>query len=126
MKIAFPTSVDQGLESPVFGHFGSAPYFILADSTGRDFETVENPEQHHDHGRCQPTAALGRNIVDAVVVGGIGGGALHKLLAAGITVFRAVEGTINENLELINAGRLPEYTMDMTCSGHSAGGGCAH
>ena len=126
MKIAFPIREDRGLESPVFAHFGSAPNFILADNASRDFEIVNNPDQHHDHGRCQPTAALGGKVVDAVVAGGIGGGALHKLLAAGITVFRAVEGTVNENLELINSGRLPQYTMDMTCSGHGDGEGCSH
>ena len=126
MKIAFPIREDRGLESPVFDHFGSAPHFILTDSTNRDFETVNNPDQHHDHGRCQPTAALGGKVVDAVVAGGIGGGALYKLLSAGITVFRAVEGTVDENLALINADRLPKYTMDMTCSGHRDGEGCAH
>jgi len=70
------------------------------------------------YGRCQPLAGLGGNAVDAVVVGGIGLGALRKLNASGAKVFRAAEGTISENLALIESGKLPEYTVDMTCAGH--------
>ena len=32
MKIAFPTRDNKGMESPVFGHFGSAPHFLIVDS----------------------------------------------------------------------------------------------
>ena len=27
MKIAFPTKENQGMDSPIYGHFGSAPFF---------------------------------------------------------------------------------------------------
>ena len=126
MKIAFPTQADKGLESEVFGHFGTAPYFILVDSDKNRIESVGNSDLHHEHGQCRPTAALGGNQVDAIVVGGIGGGALNKLLAGGIKVFRAVEGTVDDNLALIKSGQLPEFKMNMTCAGHSSGQGCAH
>jgi hypothetical protein len=29
MKIAFPAERDEGMESPVYGHFGSAPCFLI-------------------------------------------------------------------------------------------------
>ena len=29
MKMCFPVESDQGLESKVFGHFGSAPVFVV-------------------------------------------------------------------------------------------------
>jgi predicted Fe-Mo cluster-binding NifX family protein len=64
--------------------------------------------------------------VDAVVVGGIGGGALQKLLSSGKKVYRAVEGTLNQNLELIRTHCLPEFSFKMTCAGHGGHGGCAH
>lgn len=126
MKIAFPTQTDQGLESPVFGHFGSADFFLVVDDAAAKIDTIVNPDREHQHGQCQPLAALGGQRVDAVVVGGIGGGALHKLLSAGIKVFRAVEGTVGENLDLIGKGRLPEFTHHMTCAGHGGHGQCAH
>ncbi|MBW1774425.1 MAG: NifB/NifX family molybdenum-iron cluster-binding protein, partial [Deltaproteobacteria bacterium] len=65
-------------------------------------------------------------IVDAVTVGGIGLGALQKLNAAGIKVFRGFEGSVNENFELVKSGSLPIFSTDQTCAGHGAGGGCAH
>jgi len=127
MKIAFPTQFDHGLESPVFGHFGSAEYFLVVDEVSGAIETIVNGERDHLHGQCQPLAALGGKNVDAVVVGGIGGGALKKLLSSGIKVYRAVEGTLNQNLELIRTHGLPEFSFKMTCAGRGGdGGGCAH
>lgn len=126
MKIAFPTQDDRGLESQVFGHFGSADFFIVAEPDNDTVETVANKDREHDQGQCQPLSALGRVDVYAVAVGGIGGGALRKLQAAGIKIFRAVEGTVRENLDLIKAGRLPEFTADQTCAGHDENGECLH
>ena len=127
MIIAFPAKADNGFNSEVFGHFGSAPCFIMVDSEGQTIESAGNADQHHEHGQCRPVAALGGTKVDAVVVGGIGGGALRKLLSAGIKVYRAVEGTVQDNLALINTGQLPEFKMNMTCAGHgNSGHVCAH
>jgi predicted Fe-Mo cluster-binding NifX family protein len=126
MNIAFPAQADKGLESMVFGHFGTAPYFLLVDSENKNIESIGNSDLHHAHGQCSPMAALGGHQVDAIVVGGIGGGALNKLLAGGIKVYRAVEGTVEDNLALIHAGQLPEFKINMTCAGHHNGQGCAH
>lgn len=126
MIIAFPTMDDKGMESRVYGHFGSAPHFVLVDSEKGTHEKVNNSDQNHQHGQCQPIYALGGNIVDAVAVGGIGLGALQKLNAAGIKVFRAVEGSVNENFELVKSGLLPTFSLDQTCAGHGAGAKCMH
>jgi predicted Fe-Mo cluster-binding NifX family protein len=126
LKVAFPTQEDRGLESRVHGHFGSASHFIVVEAESGDCETVVNRNQEHLHGQCQPLSALGGQALDAVVVGGIGGGALVKLNAAGIKVYRAVEGSIRENLALVRSGRLPELTLDQTCAGHDADGNCGH
>jgi predicted Fe-Mo cluster-binding NifX family protein len=125
MKICFPVSSLNGLESPVYAHFGSAPGFVIVDTENRNVDEIDNNDLHHAHGMCQPLKALGGREVDAVAVGGIGMGALMKLQAQGIRVFRAAEGTVEENAGLIAAGRLPEFDPELTCAGH-AGGGCAH
>ena len=125
MRIAFPTQEDQGADSMVFGHFGSANLFIVVESEGGTLEAVVNNDKEHAHGRCQPLKALGTR-VDAVVVGGIGAGALKGLQAGGIKVYRGVEGTVSENLGLIKSGRLPEFTLKHTCAGHGHHGGCSH
>lgn len=126
MIVAFPTQEGKGLESPVYGHFGSAHRFIIVDSETGFFEVLENGDREHTQGRCQPLNALGGRRVDAVVVGGIGAGALSKLNAAGVVAYRAVEASIAENLELIQSGFLPAFTLDQTCAGHGADGECVH
>lgn len=126
MKIAFPTQKPKGLESPVYGHFGSADYFIIVDIDSGMVESMGNPDKNHIHGQCQPLKALSAKIVDAVVVGGIGAGALQKLNADGVQTYRAVEGTVSENLKLIQSGVLPVFTLEHTCAGHSDRQGCIH
>lgn len=126
MKIAFPTQENYQLDSEVHNHFGSAKYFILVDAETDAVSAIENQDSDHDHGNCQPLAALGGVAVDAVVVGGIGGGALRKLSNAGVRTYRAVEGTVAENLALIKAARLPDFTIDQTCAGHTGIGACLH
>jgi predicted Fe-Mo cluster-binding NifX family protein len=126
MIIAFPIQEDRGLESLVYGHFGSAHHFIIVDSETASFQVLVNKDREHEHGRCRPMNALGGRQVDAVVVGGIGGGALSRLNAVGVKAYRAVEASVAENLKLISSGFLPVFTADQTCAGHGAGGGCVH
>ena len=126
MKIAFPTQESNGLDSSVYNHFGSAKIFVIVETDNGAVETVFNQNLDHQHGQCQPMVALGGNHVDALAVGGIGGGALRKLNAEGKKVFRAVEGSVKENLGLIQSNKLPEITLDQTCSRHGDIGGCAH
>ncbi len=124
MKICFPTESLQGLESMVYGHFGSAPGFVIVETDTLQVEEIRNGDQHHAHGMCQPIMALGGRVVDGVVVGGIGMGALIKLQAQGIRVYRASEGTVRQNVERILTNQLPVFTANDTCRGHN--GGCAH
>ncbi|MEW5735078.1 MAG: NifB/NifX family molybdenum-iron cluster-binding protein [Thermodesulfobacteriota bacterium] len=126
MLIAFPTTKDIGKQSPVYGHFGSAPLFMLLDTEKDEIRPLQNNDAHHVHGQCQPMKALQGTRVDAVVVGGIGRGALIRLAEAGISVYRGVEGSVAENAELLASGRLPLFTPDQTCAGHQGGHGCAH
>lgn len=124
MKVCFPTENLQGLESKVYGHFGSAPGFVIVDTESAEVEEIPNGDQHHAHGMCQPLLALGGRKVDGIVVGGIGLGALTKLQAQSIRVYRALQGTVRDNLAMIKKGNLPEMSSEHTCAGH--GGGCSH
>ncbi len=126
MKVCFPVEENQGLSSQVFNHFGSAPEFVVVDVTTGTFQTVGNSDQVHQHGACNPVAGLGGHHVDAIVVGGIGGGALHKLNAAGIRAFKAQAGTIAENIDMLIVGTLQEYMPGHTCGGHGHDHGCSH
>ncbi len=124
MRICFPTENLKGLESDVYGHFGSAPGFVIVNTGNMAVEEINNNDLHHAHGMCQPLKALGGREVEAVVVGGIGAGALMKLQAQGIAVFRALQGSVKENLHFIQEGKLPHFGVEHTCGGHSDG--CGH
>ena len=126
MKVCFPTENLEGLESTVYGHFGSAPGFVIVDTETTEVDQITNGDQHHAHGMCQPLLALGGRKVDGIVVGGIGMGALMKLQAQGVRVYRALQGSVQDNLEMIKNGRLPEMSPEHTCAGHAHGGGCSH
>ena len=124
MKLCFPVKEIADLESEVYGHFGTAPAFVVFDSDTKTIAAVNNSDLHHAHGMCNPIGALAGHQVDAVVVGGIGGGALMKLNREGITVYKAIGKTVRENVELIASNRLPKFQLEHVCAGH--GGECSH
>jgi predicted Fe-Mo cluster-binding NifX family protein len=126
MKICFPVQHDNGIESAVYSHFGSAPVFVVFDTDTSSVASIGNRDQHHTHGACNPMKALDNQKVDAVVVGGIGAGALTRLNQMGITVHRSQGETIRENISLFQAKSLPVLTVQGCCGGHSNDGGCAH
>lgn len=126
MKIAIPIENDRGLESSVYGHFGSAPGFLVYDTEAKTTLRLDNGHQHHAHGQCNPIAALAGQTVDAVVTGGIGGRALQVLNANRIRVFQAPSvGTVAEVVERLERQGLEEITSSACCSGgHGEGHGC--
>ncbi len=126
MKVCFPVSKVEGMESKVYGHFGSAPVFVVVDTVNNDVTTINNGDQHHAHGACNPLKALDNQHVDAIVVAGIGGGALNRLNQSGIKVFQAQAPTVRENILLLRDRSLPEFAMQHTCAGHGHIKGCGH
>lgn len=124
MKVCFPVEKDEGMGSAVYGHFGSAPGFVMVDTESGSVAKVGNRDMIHEHGACNPVMALGGRSVDAVVVGGIGAGALNRLNAEGIRVFASAADTIGKNMDLLKEGKLPLLTLQHTCGGHQ--GDCGH
>jgi predicted Fe-Mo cluster-binding NifX family protein len=126
MKVCFPVRENRGLESPVFNHFGSAPLFLLVDTESNEVAELINRDLHHAHGSCSPLKALDGHHVDAVIVGGIGGGALAGLNRAGIQVFRSTEPTVESNLARLRDASLAQWMPGQTCGGHGKGHSCSH
>jgi predicted Fe-Mo cluster-binding NifX family protein len=124
MKVGFAVQVDEGMESAVYDHFGSAPAFIIVDTELKQVLTLDNRNMHHEHGACNPVRALDGNRIDALVVGGIGAGALTKLNAMGIKVYCAGAVTVKENIALLEGGRLQERSVTDSCGAHQ--GQCGH
>lgn len=132
MILCFPVQKNEGLDSAIFNHFGSAPLFLIVDTATNEVTALNNGDAHHSHGACSPLKALGGHKVDGVIVGGIGAGALQKLRAMGVKVFRPIGVTIREHLDGFGLRTLREYSVNLTCAGHSGvlghgkGHGCAH
>jgi len=121
MKLCFPVESENGLESVVYTHFGSAPMFVLVDTETNTTDIIDNRDMQHIHGMCSPIQALNGNMIDAILVGGIGAGAIGKLNTMGIKVFRAIVDTVQKNMELFNKNSLPEIKINDACRQH---GGC--
>ena len=124
MKIAIPVAEYHGLESTVHGHFGSAIAFALVDTEKLSVEAIGNRDHAHVHGACSPMKALAGARPDAVIVGGIGTGALLGLKAAGIKVYRAAGGTVADAVRQFKAAELPEIEEDGACAVHGESHSC--
>jgi len=118
VRICIPASDEGELESTAFGHFGSAPLFVVHDTNEGSTEVIRNDNQHHGHGGCQPLSALEGKALYALVVGGIGRRAIVRLNEAGTKVYCALEGTIADNVAKMQAGELEEFTAETACAGH--------
>ena len=124
MKVGFAVHSDQGVESKLYDHFGSAPVFIIVDTDTREPLRVNNKDLNHVHGACNPIMALDGHGVNAIVVGGIGIGAINKLNATGVKVYTSAAPTVKENLDLLIESRLHELSPLNACQSHQ--GVCGH
>ncbi len=122
MKICVPVNENKGLESMPYNHFGSAPMFLVYNDETEKVKEINNGDLHHEHGMCQPIKAVGGENVDVVLVGGIGAGAINKLNAQGIKVYKACNGTVEENIKQFKEGNLSELSVQNACQHHD----CSH
>lgn len=122
MKLCIPTIGTEGLTATVSGHFGSAPCFTIYDTIAQSIQIIENQNQHHSHGACQPLSALNGQEIDAVVCGGMGARAVSNLNQGGIKAYLGQSGTVQEIVAAFIKGDLPELSPANACNQH----GCSH
>jgi predicted Fe-Mo cluster-binding NifX family protein len=118
-----------GLDGDVCGHFGGSPFFVVAEIAGGAIvssKCLASPG--HGQGCSMPgfVHSLGAT---AVIVGGIGGGAVNGLGRCGITVIAGASGNAGEALRAFAAGTLVPGKPG--CQGHGGHGGhgdhgCSH
>jgi predicted Fe-Mo cluster-binding NifX family protein len=121
MNLCIPVTEDKGPQSPVSGHFGSAPLFAIVDPDTGAFRTITNVNAHHSHGACHPLMTLADAGVDAVVVSGIGAGALSKLQTADVRVFLSELPTAEAVVAAFKTGTLRLATPATACAHHGHG-----
>lgn len=118
MRLCIPVETKEGLQSRTYGHFGSAPCFLIYDTDKKAAKTVANDSAHHSHGMCHPLGVLGTSSIDAVVCRGMGARAVQKLNEAGIKAFRATGETAADIIKQYEVHELEEITMQNACAQH--------
>jgi predicted Fe-Mo cluster-binding NifX family protein len=94
---------------------------MIVDTDSGSCRAIENQNQHHGHGMCAPLSSIQGERIDAMVVGGIGMGALGKLNAAGIQVYISEHETVAEVVDAHKAGTLTPMQPNMACAHHGNG-----
>ena len=118
MKICIPTETDLGKVAKVYSHFGSAPYFTIYDTEKDDCQTIDNSNQHHIHGTCNPIDVLASKDIDAVICTGMGMRAIQRLNEAGIRAYKTSGDNVREIIEKYRATELEEITVEDACRQH--------
>jgi len=122
MKICIPTQDDRGMESRLFDHFGSAPFFAMVNVDNGRLDVVNNLESDPGSHSCHNVDRLTAHDVDVVVCKGVGRRAFAALNLAGIDVWSPEQGTVGEILEAVRAGQVRRLTADDACGGGRHGG----
>lgn len=120
MKIIVPLDEQAGQNSRMSEHFGSAPFFAVAESENSSFEIIPNTSMHHDHGQCTPADFFSELGVNVLLCNGIGAGAANKLQMMGIDIYMAaMSPTLETALARFSQGALSKVTEEKTCHGHN-------
>ena len=115
MKIA--VTYDNG---EVFQHFGHTAQFKLFDTeNGKILSTQVVDTQGSGHGAL--AEFLRANGVEALICGGIGGGAQSALAEAGIKLYAGVRGSADAAVLALLAGKL-NAAQGATCDHHHEDG----
>ena len=115
MKICIPIKNDQGVNSLVYKHFGTAREFIVYDTETFEVMTISNQKENHTSRMYDLLESLTNLYLDVTIVFEIGENALTQLNQAGIRVFRAAGTTIKDNVELLLSSRLIELRSNGCC-----------
>lgn len=101
----------------MYGPRDLAPKFLLVDTDKDSYSVIDNGNAHNQHRSCNPATAIANQDIDAVVFGGIGGGALNKLNNLGLRVYQAEPSNIMSNIENLKPGSLKEISVS-SCHSH--------
>jgi len=95
MIIAFPTEGDK-LNDKIALHFGSAKKFLIYDINSKKVKVLPNPEVLEEEEL--PPNFLNKMGVNVVIVFGLGSRAFNLFKKLGIKTYKALEKSINENI----------------------------
>jgi len=130
MNICFPVIEDAGMESTIYGHFASTPFFTIIDTETGLSRTIANCDRDNPFAGCNPFSAIGREQLDGIVVGSIGDDSVRVMNMCGFKIYQASSASVAENVALFESNALPEVEflqshLEGRCGGES-GHSCNH
>lgn len=117
MRLCIPTTEETGLDARLSPHFGSAPFYTVADTASRSLSVLVNDHARHAHGQCEPTRSLTTQGIEAVVCRGLGRRALTGLRELGISVLITEAHTVGQALKDFDARKLHPLAEEDACGG---------
>jgi predicted Fe-Mo cluster-binding NifX family protein len=131
MKLCFPIATGEGMDCTIYGHFASAPWFLIVDTVIRQTYVLANCDEKNLYAGCNPFLALRDRHLDGIVVGGIGDDALRTMSMCGFRVYQAQSASVRENVELFEQQALTEVELqnshlDGTCADKEGERTCGH
>jgi predicted Fe-Mo cluster-binding NifX family protein len=129
VMIALPVVRSDGLQSLISDHFGKAPGFIVADTSGSTAAYLDAAE-HRGASECAPIQALARAGAGIVAAKSMGKGALRRCHEAGMRIFQAEGRTVADCLARIANDSITDFPDEALChhahegahAGHGKGG----
>jgi cation diffusion facilitator family transporter len=109
--LAVPVFEDKGLESQIYSHFSSSPYYMLIDMDGgetKSWRVVENPGTKLDRRRgIEAARLLLKNKVNVLVAMKLGEGPFHALRDGMIKIYKLSKVmTVKEIIRELREGKL--------------------
>ncbi len=99
------------IDAHVFVSFGRAPWFAMFDTVHKTLKFTLNKAAESQGGAgIKAAQAILDSGAEAVIAPRLGENAAEVLFAADIKVYEASDGSVEENIELFNAGKLKPLT----------------
>ena len=116
-RIAVTADIDNGLESPISGHFGHCKAFIV--STVKDGEIIEvESVPNGGHTSCsEPVNKLASLGVNVLITMGMGGRPYMHAQQVGLVVVKGTGGTAGDAIRSYIEGRHEIMGRDGLCGG---------
>jgi len=110
MKIAIPINNKGALDNKVAPHFGRANYFLIYNTEKKTFNILLNPET--SGGSELPPDFLHRQGVKAIIAFSLGPKAYNKFKNYNIKTYKAIEETIEKNIQKLENNELKELEKE--------------
>ena len=117
VRVAVPSEAQGGLDARRSGHFGRCECFTLVDIVDGAVGEVEvlTNAPHVDGGCMAPVLSLAEQMVDAIVVDGIGGRPLMGFNQVGIVVHAGLGDDVQTTIQAYIQGTLPVVGLEGAC-----------